>query len=412
MNLHQGRTALSAIFTVLIGAAVAATAAVALAGTWSNVPAARAEAKRLLTLVKLPAGAQRSADEPAGAGAPLSYPPGGPVVPQLVDLHEYFVVAGTTDSVINWVQAHRPKGSKQDDSGASPPAERWTSFEFGPVAHVLALRGLVINAVQIDSNTVAVRIDSQVAPLPKLPGTGRGPGKVRVVEFGGILGSFGFQLRCDPPGGTVPNPSRICAAIRANPALLYSFPGPDHSCPFGVAAVSIVGSWNHKPLHSTFSECTGGQEQDAIDWAMLLPSQSTKGTVHVDRGVGLVRLGESEDQVVGLLRGASPAPTPCQSCTRTFSSGTGPWQPADWTVTFSHARVSQVASNAKLTVDGVIASRGFTSLRHALRRWRTSTCGHTRELIHSSATGTTMIVYTTQFERLIVTTRRPSCPPK
>jgi hypothetical protein len=71
----------------------------------------------------------------------------------------------------------------------------------------------------------------------------------------------------------VPDPARICAAILADPGLLHSFPGPDHSCPAGSPVISIAGTWDHEPLRSTFSACTGGQEQQAADWAALLPAR-------------------------------------------------------------------------------------------------------------------------------------------
>jgi hypothetical protein len=266
------------------------------------------------------------------------------------------------------------------------------------------------------SGVVAVRVDSQVAPLPKLPGNGRGPGAVRVVEVGTMQGSFGFELSCGPPGGTVPHPARICDAILANPALLYSFPGPDHSCPTGPPTVSIDGTWKHKRLQSTFSECTGGQEQQAADWAAMLPSESTEGAVHTDRGIGLVTLGETEHAVVELLRGASAPPAPCETCTRTFSAGfsigygPGRTQPAGWTITFFRHQVVAIESNVPgLTIDGGSASRGFTSLRRKLQGWSTRTCSHTHELVHSSATGTTIVVYASNFERLAVTAEPASC---
>jgi hypothetical protein len=132
----------------------------------------------------------------------------------------------------------------------------------------------VVDAAQRSGGVVAVRVNSRVASLPKLPGTGRGPGAVRVVESRAPLGSVGFELRCDPAGGTVPDPGRICAAIRANPALLYSSPAPDHSCPAGAPVISIIGTWNHKPVRSRFSESTGGQEQQAAAWDALLPRWS------------------------------------------------------------------------------------------------------------------------------------------
>jgi hypothetical protein len=81
-----------------------------------NLPAARAEAGHLLGLVRLPPGARLSVPEPAGAGAALSsYAVNVPVVPYLVDRHEFFVAAGTPASVIGWMEGHRPARSSQDD---------------------------------------------------------------------------------------------------------------------------------------------------------------------------------------------------------------------------------------------------------------------------------------------------------
>jgi hypothetical protein len=148
-----------------------------------------------------------------------------PVVPQLVDLHEFFVVPGTASSVIEWVQSHRPADSRQGDSG-SLSEDRWTSLEFGAIRGVLRLRDLMVDAAQRSGGVVAVRVDSQVASLPKLLGTGRGPGAVRVVESRALLGSVGFELRCDPAGGTVPDPGRICAASSPTRRCFTAPPAP------------------------------------------------------------------------------------------------------------------------------------------------------------------------------------------
>ena len=399
------------------GPAAGPAAGTSVGGPVYNLAAVRAEAGRLLAVVRLPPGARPSAGEPAGAGVALaSYEVNVPVVPHLVDRHEFFVASGTPASVIGWVQRHRPAGSSQDDSGAGAAGEQWTSFAFRSVPGFAAWPDLVVNAVRAAGGGVAVRIDAQVAPRPRLPGTGRGTGDVRVVELGTMLGSFGYQLRCGPAGGTVPDPARICAAIRRDPALLYSFPGPGHSCPAGAATVSIAGRWKGKPLHSRFSVCTGGQERQAGVWAGLLPSITALGTVHIDRGIGLVSLGEREAAAVGLLRGLQRAPGPCQRCTRSFgagysvSGGGGPAQQAGWTVSFARSRVTRIESNVPLTVAGVIVYRGLASLRRSLPGWRTRTRGATRALVHSSPAGRTLVVYRGgAFQRVIVTTARSGC---
>jgi hypothetical protein len=271
------------------GPAISASAG----GSVYNLRAARAEAQHLLGLVVLPPGAGMSARMPAGAGAALSsYSVSVPAVPHLIDRREFFVAPGTPASAIGWMQRHRPAGSSQDDSGDGSAGEQWTSFAFTSIHGFATWPDLVIHAVPARGGSVAVRVDAQIAPQPRLPGNSRGAGDVRVVELGTMLGSFGYELRCGPAGGTVPHPARICATIVRRPALLYSFPGPDHSCPAFAPAVSIAGSWNGKALHSTFSVCTGGQEQQAGTWAGLLPSTTTLGTVYVDRGIGLVSLGQ------------------------------------------------------------------------------------------------------------------------
>jgi hypothetical protein len=306
------------VLSVLVVGAVVAAFAFAAAG--SNGQAAGSEALRLLGLVRLPAGARRSADVPAGAGAVLSYPPSVPVVPRLVDLHEFFVVPGTPGSMIDWVEAHRPAGAERGDFGRSAAAPmgcgavscassccasahegRWISLEFGATRSV-GPRELVVDAVQLRGGVVGVRVDAQVASLPKLPGTGAGPSAVRIVASG--IGSDTFELRCDPAGGTVPDPARICAAILADPALLYSFPGPNHSCPAGSPVISIAGTRNHKPLHSTFSACTGGQEQQAAEWAALLQARpsgrsSLRPSLHAGHAAPALLAGGSATAIIG-----------------------------------------------------------------------------------------------------------------
>ena len=413
--------AIGALVAVSAGCAARApgrapTIGASAAGSVYNLQAARAEARRLLGLIRLPPGARPSARTPAGAGAALSsHSVSVPVVPHLVDQHEFFTAPGTPASVIGWIELHRPAGSSLDDSGVGSADEQWTSFAFTSIHGFAIWPDLIVNAVPVRGGSVAVRVDAQVGPQPQLPRSGRGAGDIRVVELGTMLGSFGYELRCGPADGTVPQPARICAAIARRPALLYSFPGPGHSCPPGAPTVSISGIWNGKPLRSTFSVCTGGQEQQAAEWAALLPSTTALGTVHVDRGIGLVSLGEREAAVLDLLSGQRPAPRPCSRCTRSFGAGLaigyggGPAQWAGWTVSFAASRVTRIQSNLPLTIAGAAVSSGL-ALRRTLPGWRLQTCGTSRALVHSSPSGRTLIVYRgAAFRRVIVTTARSGC---
>jgi hypothetical protein len=378
-----------------------------------DVRAARREAKRLLSLVPLPPNARRQAREPAGAGRALaSYAVNVPVVPHLVDLHEYFVVpASSAAHVMDWMEHHRPAGSSQGDSGSSSGhGEQWTSFDFQHIRGFEIWPDVVANAVGISGGRVALRVDAQTAPRPRLPSTGRAPGDLRVVDLTRMLG---YRLRCDPAGGTLPDPARACAAISADPALLHSVPGPDHSCPPGGPSVSLSGTWGARVVHSSFSICTGGQEEDADRWSTLLPSGQALSKVRVDRGIGPVRVGERERQVVELLRGPHPAPAPCRSCLRKFQAGfAGDYGGGFWTVTFSRAVVRQVAVDFPVTIDGAQVRRGYNRLQRTLRGWTHRSCAGVLEFAHRSARGSTVVIYGSRlrfYKRVVVSRARVAC---
>jgi hypothetical protein len=149
----------------------------------------------------------------------------------------------------------------------------------------------------------------------------------------------------------------------------------------------------------------------AEHWAQVLPSVASLITVHVDRGIGLVRLGEPEAAVTDLLRGSGPQPRPCADCTRTFPAGfsigyggASP-QPLGWTITFLGGAVSRISTNLDVTVDGADVTRRLTSFQALLHGWTAQRSSHSRQLVHSSAHVTTKIVYRPRgvaFERVIV----------
>jgi Subtilisin inhibitor-like len=393
-----------------------AAAALALAASPYNVPRARAEARRLLGLVSLPPGAQPSTGPPAGSGTGLSTPASVSFDPHLVDLHAFFTFAGTPEQVMRWATAHRPAGSRLGDGGGEASSSgggtvvdvQWETLELGSVRGRFALRDLVIEAAELTPSSVGIRIDAQVAPAPKLPRMAAGPGSLRILASQTLVGSLAFTLSCSPPGGTLPNPARACAAIHANHGLLYSFPGRDHSCPFGAPDVSVRGTWGARRVHASFSVCTGGQEQLAADWARLLPSTQAELSVAVDRGIGLVSLGDGEQGVLQLLRGTGRRRTACGTCTVVFGTGAsvgyggGRSVPLAWTIAFTDGRVSSISANFQLTIGRLQATAGFASLRRHLHGWTVQRCGPTRMLVHASAGASTAVVYGSAFERVIV----------
>jgi hypothetical protein len=73
----------------------------------------------------------------------------------------------------------------------------------------------------------------------------------------GVAGTAVFTLRCDPPGGTVPDARRVCARLlRVPPAVLLDPKG--YECP-GTAlspwTVRISGHRGDRPVHVDIATC-------------------------------------------------------------------------------------------------------------------------------------------------------------
>ncbi len=405
---RPGRSVVTVRALLLAAACVLAGCGVISAGAKSSGNPARSDAQRLLAGLRLPPGAVQTPHEPAGGGAELANSPGGPAFPHLVDLVEYWTAPGYPAGVLAWVAKHPPAGGRPGDSGSDSSTMFWTSFDFPNVPLRLSARYLSVVAVQLRPNLVGIRVDADSAALPKLPGDGRGPGSIRIVEPGGAPpaggGSYGFEVRCDPPGGTVPDPGHVCAAIRSDPELLYSFPGPDHSCLADGLNVVLSGTWEGRPLHSSFSVCTGGQEAQAERWAALLPG--LRGWARPADAIGLLRLGQPEAGVVDMLRGWSAGPTSCATCTLSFAGG--------WRIAFAGFRAARIENDAPEQVVSVaplsFSTLGWRALRQRLHTWTARECGTLHELTSMSRGAATAAVYGRGgFLRLVVTSPPARC---
>src|SRR5690242_11307313 len=118
------------VWSVAVVAAVALAAGTAAGDrTPTSSASARIAAHRILTDLRLPAGATRT----SAAAVPdvLRRPPVVPATPDLVDLHAYWVVPGGPKSVLAWVTAHRPRGSKPSEQGQTGVDGRVTSGYLG-----------------------------------------------------------------------------------------------------------------------------------------------------------------------------------------------------------------------------------------------------------------------------------------
>jgi hypothetical protein len=167
---------------VALGAARSAARSAA-----ANQEAAQTDAASLLAKLNLPAGATRQAGEPAGDGGTLGQPGSGtPVTPNVVDDAAWWVVPGTTQQLVQYVDEHPPAGGQPSLSGQSSggggPTVTDTGFAWPGVSGQLSLRSLVVAVVQLQNGSTAVRADSQVVWItPRLRSERIPPGARRVI---------------------------------------------------------------------------------------------------------------------------------------------------------------------------------------------------------------------------------------
>ena len=93
--------------------------------------------------------------------------------------------------------------------------------------------------------------------------------EIRVHAQGGSATTY--ELRCDPAGGTVPQPGRICGVLNAHPNLLAGGFGFDHSCPGGIS-IEVVGRRRGRRISVVFPDCAWvpAQGEGKSQWAQLL----------------------------------------------------------------------------------------------------------------------------------------------
>lgn len=148
-----------------------------------NRAAARADARVLLGLLRLPAGATASAVEPAGDGGQLAAPAvGPPATRNAVGRHAWWRVPGDPAAVLAYVAAHPPAGSRAVITG--PGVE---GFAWRPRRGVLSTRWLIVHAVALAGGATGVRADAEVVwitPRPRSERIPAGERRLRVTAVG------------------------------------------------------------------------------------------------------------------------------------------------------------------------------------------------------------------------------------
>jgi hypothetical protein len=195
VRLPAGRPALTlfsvrrCFFAFVPVVALCSAAAVALAAgpggsAEANRAAARADAVKLVSRLRLPPGATESSIDPTGGS--LASPLAEQRTPNVVDRHQWWTVSGSPDSVLQYISAHRPRGSQLRLTMGGQT--QGVGYYWPPVPGVLATRALMIEVVQIHPGLTGLRADAQDVWIIPRPASERIPAqetrlRVTVTRF-------------------------------------------------------------------------------------------------------------------------------------------------------------------------------------------------------------------------------------
>jgi Subtilisin inhibitor-like len=93
-------------------------------------------------------------------------------------------------------------------------------------------------------------------------------------------GVHAFTLRCEPLGGTAPQPASICAELRRSPKMLARGRALGNSCPGGNVRreVEVEGRYRGEPVDAAFSVggcvIVVGQDAAPATWWYLMHGAS------------------------------------------------------------------------------------------------------------------------------------------
>jgi hypothetical protein len=244
------------------------------------------DAASILASFRPPSGAERTSAFPAAlTGAArtwLSKPPQLAGTPDLVTDTEWWRVAGTPQSILNWVGVHLPGGVTRSGSGAGgtvgtggtnirqpiksglPGAQpikgrtgidhpgMWFDVYSRPaVSGVLTQRDLSVAVSTDGTGQTIIRVDAQVVWQPARPATERVPAAATVVT---ITPDYGTASLAHPGAApvTVSDPAKVARIAAAVNALRLNPPGV-RSCPMetGQALRLAFRASTHGPVLAT-----------------------------------------------------------------------------------------------------------------------------------------------------------------
>ena len=230
--------------TVVVGAVAAAAVASAgplhTSGANANRRAARVDARRILSLVRLPAGATAVSADPS-RHARLNSAALGTAGGALVDLHRFYRVPGSPAAALSWLRAHPPAGTQPFGSGTvSGPGYQVDALAFSlrPTDRE-STRSLVVSVTAARGGGTALRVDAQVVWIVPRPSTEAVPRGVRFVTATGRSVDIltGRVTTTGPVDVTAPG--KVARIVRLVNELPLVQPGPI-ACPLDTGAGAVL----------------------------------------------------------------------------------------------------------------------------------------------------------------------------
>jgi hypothetical protein len=192
---------------------------------------AAALAGRELGAVTLPRGAVAVTPAPGPAKHSRLTPPGAPDLETLLDVHRDWSVRGQPASVIAFMTAHAPAGTKVTGTGYSSGPGDFSQSVSLALRHLPAgvyAEGLTIDAGSDGANKSLLWVDSWAAWLLPRPASEQIPAGIGAVTVLGDLGNRAY------PVATITAPDQVAALVGLVNRQQREQPGVT-SCPFWVS---------------------------------------------------------------------------------------------------------------------------------------------------------------------------------
>jgi hypothetical protein len=86
----------------------------------------------------------------------------------------------------------------------------------------------------------------------------------------GREGVTSFEVECGPPGGTAPDPARVCAELAEDTERYLPVPGLICPLPTGMVYLLIEGTYAGEPVRQPVTPCSEAEDVAIAAWSELL----------------------------------------------------------------------------------------------------------------------------------------------